>query len=363
MTPHLRILFAGGGTAGHVLPAIATEVALKELSSEQPSFRLTTEYLATKGGAERDILQSAGASIYYVPKTDFPRKAGVDVLTFLPRLLIAVARTLPVARRVDAVVGFGGYVALPAYLSAWILRKPLIIHEANALPGLANRFGQKIAARSLSNFEIPQWRAQDAIGLPIRESIWRIGALSKSERVIAQEQARESFGLAPDQKTVLVFGGSLGAAKLNEVLEHALNSLLDEGFQVLHGVGAGKSAAHARAGYHPVTYISDMERAYLAADVVVARSGAGTCAEIAAIGTPALLIPLSIGNGEQMLNAQHLAKSAHDRIRIIANDALTPTALVESVTSLANIPIQGGPQKISAAWTLAKIIVELGLKR
>lgn len=354
----ISVLFAGGGTAGHLLPALAVEAELKRLLAANPGLHLATLFLATTQGAERKILEEQGASYHIVPKTDFPRGLGIRTLTFIPRLLLAIIRTIPLARKVDVVIGFGGYVALPAYIAAFMVRKPLIVHEANAVPGLANRLGRFLATITLTNFAIPEWADSRAIGLPIREEIWRIGSMNGAERESAQVHARESFHLERKRKTILIFGGSLGAAKLNSTIVQALDELLERGFQVLHGTGPAKNndSHHARAGYHPVAYISEMDLAYLAADIVIARSGAGTCAEIAATGIPALLVPLPIGNGEQSKNAAQLLNRGN--VQMIENEKLTPALLISAVDELSQRGMLPHRESHSSAEEIAKIILQ-----
>lgn len=362
----LRVLFAGGGTAGHLLPALATEDALIALASEQ-GLSVSSSYLATQNGAELPILKKRGAKFTLVPKCDFPRKLSFDLITFLPRLTVAVLKALRVATKVDVVVGFGGYVALPAYLAAKITSKPLIIHEANALPGLANQVGKKFALNAFTNFPISQWSSSEVIGLPIRKSIWSIGQLSTAARQKAQVEARIALGLHEQQMTLLVFGGSLGAAKLNEVLTHALPALIDSGFQILHATGPGKELKPAAtpmstlSGYFQRSYISEMDQAYLAADVVISRSGAGSCAEILATGIPALLVPLSIGNGEQRLNAQTLENSG--QARVITNEELNAENLVSAVNELVAQPLRFTDKNVSAAERMALAITNIVAQR
>jgi UDP-N-acetylglucosamine--N-acetylmuramyl-(pentapeptide) pyrophosphoryl-undecaprenol N-acetylglucosamine transferase len=356
MKANLTILFAGGGTAGHFLPALATEEALRKVISTKRKSGLVTSYLATKSGAEVAILREKGLSFHFVPKTDLPRKFGFGVITFIPRLLLALAKTLPLVSRADIVVGFGGYVALPAYLSAAILHKPLIVHEANALPGLANKVGRRFAHRALANFPISGWNPVDAIGLPIRETIWRIGALTAQERTREQLSARAKFSLDPKKKTLFIFGGSLGAARLNQVVSESLDQLSARGVQILHGTGVGKAISISRPDYHPFSYIAEMDQAYLAADLLLCRGGAGTCAEIMATGIPAVLVPLGIGNGEQMLNAQQLVQSGN--VRVISNNELTPDLLLEAVDALSDSPTRVAQPEFSPAQKLAGIILE-----
>lgn len=359
--PATRILFAGGGSAGHLLPALATEDALRK-SLQAQGRALESVYLATRSGAEVPILQARGATFHVVPKTNLPRKVNFELLSFVPRLVIAIIQTLPLVRSADIVVGFGGYVALPAYLAARISGKALVIHEANALPGLANRLGRKIATRSLSNFPIVGWPEDGAIGLPIREAISQITSMNPQERGDAQIAARAMLGLESTRKTLLVIGGSLGAQRINDAIAQALPTLLAEGFQVLHSLGRARELPPAQNGYHPVPYISQMEQAYLASDLVISRSGAGSCAEIAAVDLPALLIPLEVGNGEQRLNAERLVTS--HGAKVLANEELTGARLLEELSQLAAIARHktasaSGSSSKSAADRLAEIIIEV----
>lgn len=357
----LTVLFAGGGSAGHLLPAFATEEALRTLSLAGIYGEFKAVYLATANGAEAPLLKQADAEFEIVPKSDFPRKINGALVTFIPRLIVAVARTAKLIRRldVDVVVGFGGYVALPAYCAARLTNTPLIIHEANALPGLGNRVGKALATRAFSNFPIEGWGAESAIGLPIREVISSIATLSSERRAELKRAARSGFGLEPERQTILIFGGSLGAATINEVVGQSVDELLARGFQILHAVGPENALPINRFGYHALPYISQMDQAYLAADLVLARSGAGTCAEIAAAGLPALLIPLPVGNGEQLLNAQAFGKRAG--VRIIENSALTRDSLISAITALAaedSVRISH-QQPQSAALVVAKTIFQL----
>ena len=359
----LTVLFAGGGTAGHLLPAMATEEQLHAMLSGSGFDQLNAIYLATKSGAELPLLKKAHATFRLVPKTDFPRKLNGDLLSFLPRLIIAVVKTRKTIKslHVDVVVGFGGYVALPAYCAAKLAKTPLVIHEANALPGLANRVGKWMATQAFSNFSIPEWNDAPAIGLPIRQSIADISKLNVSQREECKSAARAHFGLEPNRKTMLIFGGSLGAAKVNEVIAPALDEIVARGFQILHAVGAGNSLPLRSEGYHPVPYIDQMDQAFLAADLVVARSGAGTCAEIEASALPAVLIPLPIGNGEQLLNAKALAHRGG--VQIIKNESLSRDALMSAISTLESEGFTKTSDRESAAAILAMSICQLASER
>ncbi|HEY5882508.1 MAG TPA: glycosyltransferase, partial [Nakamurella sp.] len=233
-------------------------------------------------------------------------------------------------RKIDVVVGFGGYVALPAYLAAR-KRVPVVIHEANATAGLANKIGARWAVRVAAAVDGSGLSGATVVGNPVRR------ALSELDRPALRAQAREFFGLDPDAPTLLVFGGSQGAQRINEAISGAAPDLVGAGVGVLHAHGRKNTVTlpelPAGPAYVTVPYLDRMDLAYSAADLVLARSGAMTVAEIAAVGLPAVYVPLPHGNGEQRLNAsgQVAAGSA-----IIVEDAdLDRAAVVSRVIPLA----------------------------
>jgi UDP-N-acetylglucosamine--N-acetylmuramyl-(pentapeptide) pyrophosphoryl-undecaprenol N-acetylglucosamine transferase len=202
------------------------------------------------------------------------------------------------------VVGFGGYVALPAYLAARRAKVPVVVHEQNALPGLANRIGARFAARvAVTAPDTPLPRAEH-VGMPLRT------AISSLDRSARRAEARSVFGLDADRPTLLVFGGSQGAATLNRAAVAAADALGAAGVQVLHARGPKNTDVTVpgrpvgSAPYVLVDYLERMDLAYAAADVALCRSGAVTVAELSAVGLPAAFVPLPIGNGEQRRNAQ-----------------------------------------------------------
>ena len=199
-------------------------------------------------------------------------------------------------------VGFGGYVALPAYLAARG-RVPIVIHEANARPGLANRVGARFASAVAETVAGSMNRAI-LTGIPLRVSIQNF---DRSSLVV---EAREHFNIPPEATVILVFGGSQGAVKLNTVIEQCRQAGTFEDVHVIHAVGM-KNELPIESGhtYHAMHYIEQMNLAYAAADFVIARSGAMTVAELSAVGLPACYVPLPIGNGEQKLNAEHVVQA------------------------------------------------------
>lgn len=297
-----RVLFAAGGTMGHLGPAIAVATAL---SKESPTTQIS--FIGTGSGVESAV--EIPFPRYRIIKVPLPRTLGFSLLLFPIRLAIAVIQAMRWVARVDGVVGFGGYVATPVYIAAWLLRRRIILHEANALPGFANRVGKALGAECFANFERvgSTWDCP-VVGMPLREEI--IGLAKELQQQGLNDPSRESF----EGKKVLVMGGSQGSIRINEAMWSALPRL-DRGITILHAVGAGNvdriPMEAKRDGYQGVAFISEMAEAYRSADLVIARAGAVTCAELLALGKRAILVPLGHGNGEQALNADELVTSGN----------------------------------------------------
>jgi UDP-N-acetylglucosamine--N-acetylmuramyl-(pentapeptide) pyrophosphoryl-undecaprenol N-acetylglucosamine transferase len=290
------VLLAGGGTAGHVSPLLALADCLRR---RDPDVRITA--LGTAQGLESRLVPARGYPLLEVPKVPFPRRPSGDLLRLPANLRRAVraAGDAIESTQAEVVVGFGGYVATPAYLAARRQGTPVVVHEQNARPGLANRLGARIAARVGVTFPGTPLPRATVTGMPLRREIATL------DRDAVRAEARTHFGLT-DRPTVLVTGGSLGAQRLNAAFAGAAAELSAAGVQVLHVAGAGKEFvpdAVAGAPYVVLAYCDRMDLAYAAADLVVARAGANTVCEVTAVGLPAVYVPLPIGNGEQRLNA------------------------------------------------------------
>jgi UDP-N-acetylglucosamine--N-acetylmuramyl-(pentapeptide) pyrophosphoryl-undecaprenol N-acetylglucosamine transferase len=300
----MRILLAGGGTAGHTSPMLATADAIRRL---RPDAQITC--LGTARGIETRVVPAAGYELELIAPVPLPRSLSPDLLRVPMRLRAAVrgARSIIERVRADVVVGFGGYVCTPAYLAARRLKVPIVIHEGNALPGLANRLGARFAAAVATSFPATKLRGGQFVGLPIRR------AISTLDRTALRAEGRAHFGLMADPPTLLVTGGSQGARRINEAMAGAARPLVAAGVQVLHvagpgnvvapDLGSGADAATPPVPYVVVDYVDRMDLAYAAADAVVGRAGANSVTEAAAVGLPAVFVPLPIGNGEQALNA------------------------------------------------------------
>lgn len=299
----LSVVLAGGGTGGHIEPMLALADALRRRAAGGPEVRITC--LGTARGMETALVPARGYDLRLIPPVPLPRKPTVDLLRVPGRVWRAVAETRALLDELaaDVVVGFGGYVALPAYLAARRAGVPVVVHEQNALPGLANRIGARFAARvAVTVPGTPLFRGEH-VGMPLRT------AISSLDRAAHRGKARAAFGLDADRPTLLVFGGSQGAATLNRAAVASADALTAAGVQVLHARGPKNTdvTVPARpAGSAPfvvVDYLERMDLAYAAADLALCRAGAVTVAELSAVGLPAAFVPLPIGNGEQRRNA------------------------------------------------------------
>jgi UDP-N-acetylglucosamine--N-acetylmuramyl-(pentapeptide) pyrophosphoryl-undecaprenol N-acetylglucosamine transferase len=298
----MRVLLAGGGTAGHTSPLLATADALRRL--QDPGDPVVVTALGTPRGIEGRVVPEAGYPLELIPPVPLPRRPSADLARVPARLRGAFRAALEVVDRLrpDVVVGFGGYVSVPAYLAARRRHVPIVVHEGNALPGIANRLGARLTTYVATSFPATPLRHASYVGLPIRRMI------STLDRPVLREEARRTFGLDPERPTLLVTGGSQGARRLNQAVSGASGCLAGAGVQVLHVVGpAGTASVDRDAGAAPyvvLPYVDRMDLAYAAADLVVCRAGANTVTEVASVGLPAVFVPLPIGNGEQELNAR-----------------------------------------------------------
>ena len=335
----LSVVLAGGGTAGHVEPAMAVADALREID---PSVRITA--LGTERGLETRLVPDRGYDLELIVPVPLPRRLTGDLVRLPLRVRRAVRQTRAVFDNVgaDVVIGFGGYVALPAYLAArrGPLRRPrvpVVIHEANARAGLANRVGARRAQRVLSAVSDSGLRHAEVVGVPVR------GSITALDRAALRQEARAHYGFDDDALVLLVFGGSQGAVSLNNAVSAAANDLAAAGVSVLHAHGPKNTIELPQGGprdvpgapkYVALPYLDRMDLAYAAADIAVCRSGAMTVAEVSAVGLPAIYVPLPIGNGEQRLNALPVVEAGGGVI--VADRDLTPETLAHMVIEIAS---------------------------
>jgi UDP-N-acetylglucosamine--N-acetylmuramyl-(pentapeptide) pyrophosphoryl-undecaprenol N-acetylglucosamine transferase len=300
------------------------------LKSLDPDVRITA--LGTRRGLEVSLVPGRGYHLELITPVPLPRRPSGDLLRLPGRVRRAVRQARAVLDDVqaDVVVGFGGYVALPAYLAAR-RRVPVVVHEANASAGLANKVGARWARRVLAAVPDCGLRHDDVVGVPLRPAITGL------DRAAWRVRAREHFGLADDARVLLVFGGSQGAQSINRAVTAAAKELAAAGISVLHLYGAKNTLdlpepADGDPPYVAVPYLERMDLAYAAADLAICRSGAMTVAEVSAVGLPAVYVPLPIGNGEQRLNALPVVHAGGGLL--ITNAELTPGYIAHTVVDL-----------------------------
>lgn len=328
-----NFLFTGGGTAGHVNPLLTVARALVDQDPQNRVFAL-----GTKEGLESRLVPEAGFELLFLTRLPFPRRLGFRAVVFPFKFLSAVSKVRKYirARNIGAVVGFGGYISAPAYVAARFEKVPLIIHEANALPGIANKFGNRFASAAGRAFRSAQLQHSEFVGMPIRQEILKLASHKD------QATARKVFGLKADQLTVLVTGGSLGAKSINDTVESSRPLLAAAGIQLLHIVGGASELGEiSEAEYCRVKYIDQMETAIAAADFAISRAGAATVSEFSAVGLPALYIPYPVGNGEQKYNVADVVSGGG--ALTISDSEFTPD-YVRSVL----IPILSDAKKLTA---------------
>lgn len=319
------IVLAGGGTAGHIEPALAVGEALRE------RYGVELTAIGTARGLETSLVPERGVELRLIDPVPVPRTLSPDLLKLPFRLLRSVWQARRILRdtRADALFGTGGYVAAPAYVAARSLGLPFYVLEPNALTGMANKLGVRLGGTGF-NAVADSGMPGEVTGIPVRSGV------GEDPAGLARARARQQWGLSEDRPTLLVTGGSQGAASLNRAVAGAVDRLVAAGFQVLHAYGRKNAAPVAREHYVPLPYIGDMAAAYAVADLIVCRSGAMTVAEVTAASLPAVYVPLPHGNGEQGLNATGVV--AAGAARMIDDADLDPDLLVEHVVGILAEP-------------------------
>lgn len=333
MTP--RVLLAGGGTGGHVFPSLAVAAALSDAGAH-------VEFVGTARGLESRLVPEAGWTLHEIEARPLARRLSPATLR-LPLVVLRATRAVADLigdRDITVACVFGGYVSVPLALAARRTRTPLVVHEQNAVPGLANRLAAQWAdAIAVS---VPgggdRFGERDRVvltGNPVRPG------LAAVDREAARPAALERFDLQPHRRTLLVFGGSQGARKLNDAVIGSLGKWSrPEAVQILHAAGrsdherARAAWDAALADHHadaPVVrcheFIADMDRAYAAADVVASRAGASTITELTVLGIPSVLVPYPHATGDhQTANARALADAG--AAKLVPDHWLGPESLV-----------------------------------
>jgi UDP-N-acetylglucosamine--N-acetylmuramyl-(pentapeptide) pyrophosphoryl-undecaprenol N-acetylglucosamine transferase len=342
MSAPLRVLIAAGGTGGHVFPGLALA---RTLVARDPA--TTVSFAGTTRGIEGRSVPAAGFEVDMLPILPLSRRLSVETV-LSPGAAVAgvgAATRLLKRRRIDVVAGMGGYVTLPVAMAAKLSGIPVVLHEQNAVPGIAN----KLAARVATTVALGVAEAAAAfggartvvVGNPVRPE------LAHLDRDALRTEALTAFGLDPARRTLFVFGGSQGARRLNNALIDATASWpRPDTIQVLHACGKRDEDA-VRAGWaaveprglrvQVVPFVDRMDLAYAATDLAVTRAGALTVAELTVAGVPAIMVPLPHATaGHQAANAAVLA--AAGGVVHIPDAELTGPRLAEEAAVLLDDP-------------------------
>lgn len=349
-----KVLFAGGGTAGHVEPALAVA---REWQRRYP--RDTCIFLGTAEGLESRLIPAAQFELRTLTKVVLPRRFSLTLISAPFRFLTAYRQAVQALRDIDLVIGFGGYVSAPAYLAAATQRVPFVIHEANAKPGWANRLGSYFTHHLATAQPVATTRFSRAqvTGIPLRSDV-QSTLDHTTDWAIARASAKRELGFADNERLVVVLGGSQGSVALNRTITSSLGAFEARQINLFHSCGSKNELPPSGYHYRPVHYINEMARAYLAADLIIARSGAITCSEVNALGRYCLFVPLPIGNGEQAVNAQFLI--AQSRAELVAQSEFTPEWIAAHLDPLleraSRAPLAGSASDQRAAATIADIM-------
>lgn len=336
----VHIVLAGGGTAGHVNPLLSVANAIKKLNPEA-----LISVIGTEVGLEKSLVPNAGYELDTIEKVPFPRKPNLDAIKFPIRWMREKrkVRNILATRKADIVVGFGGYASAPVYSQAHAQHIPIVIHEQNAKSGMANRLGASWADAVGTVYGNTDLRTRkgvkvERIGLPLRPAISKLCERLEKDYDSARVEGAQKLGVDPKRPIILVTGGSLGAKSINQAVAAAAGDILKHA-QVIHLTGRAKAEEvrnivakqvgesqindikpeHAGCGdYHIAEYLERIDWAFACADLVICRAGAGTVAEISALGLPAVYVPLPIGNGEQRFNAEPVVNAGG---ALMVNDA------------------------------------------
>ncbi|MCS7459266.1 undecaprenyldiphospho-muramoylpentapeptide beta-N-acetylglucosaminyltransferase [Paenibacillus doosanensis] len=319
------IVFTGGGSAGHVTPNLAIIAKLKQLGWD-------IQYIGSKEGIEKEIIQHAGIPFHHISSGKLRRYFDLKNIKDPFKVVKGIGEAYLLLRRLKPSIVFskGGFVSVPVIIASWLNRIPVISHESDMTPGLANKISIPFVQRICVNFpeSLQHIKGGKGIctGLPIREQILR-GKASKG---------LELCDFHKQKPVLLVMGGSLGAQKINAAVRESLGTLLER-YQIVHICGKGQldESLTKRRGYRQFEYVNEELADLLAmSDLVVSRAGATSIFEFLALGKPMLLIPLTrqASRGDQLLNAASFEKKGY--ARVLFEEQLSVDTLVSGVNAV-----------------------------
>ena len=324
----LRILIAAGGTGGHVFPAIAIADEIRKLNPNAEFL-----FVGTKGKIEARVVPLRGYTLANIWISGFHRNLRMQNLLFPVKVVVSFVQSFFLMRKFqpNVVIGTGGYVCGPVLLIASMLGVPTIVHESNSFPGVTTRMLSTRATRIFTAFDATmQWLKQkdnvEFVGTPTRDVLG----------TISQEQGNRFFNLDPSKKTVLIFGGSLGATSINQAVREMINELTSAGIQLIWQTGKSDTILvdemETKKNTWVGVFIDKMEYAFAAADVVICRAGATTLAELTRLGKAAILVPYPHAAADhQTFNARSLVDAG---AAIMITDRNVKTMLKNELISL-----------------------------
>jgi UDP-N-acetylglucosamine--N-acetylmuramyl-(pentapeptide) pyrophosphoryl-undecaprenol N-acetylglucosamine transferase len=380
----VRVLIAGGGTAGHVFPGLAVAGVLRDQGHE-------VSFVGTEEGPEARLVPSAGFPLHPVQVRQLARKASPRAMGAVLSALVAARGCRPLVREADVAVGMGGYVSVPALLAARLERIPIVLHEQNAIPGLANWALSRVSNAVGLSFAharryFPRKVRTVVTGNPVRADILRVPA----ERDTLAKEGRRELDLDESRKAIVVFGGSQGALRLDRAAVGACRILSDRSdLQVVlitgpaHLGAVRRSISNGSQGREPIRvgggdgilirmvgYLERMELAFACADLVVSRAGATTVAEVSVCGLPALLVPYPHATGHhQEANARAVQRAGG--ASVMSDDRLSGESLAARIETLidhqerlrAMSERAGALGRPDAAPALARLVTETASER
>jgi UDP-N-acetylglucosamine--N-acetylmuramyl-(pentapeptide) pyrophosphoryl-undecaprenol N-acetylglucosamine transferase len=326
---HPFAVISGGGTGGHVVPAVAIGQALVEAGHPAE----TVHFVGARRGMERDLVPAAGFPITLLPGRGIVRRLSADNIGAIAGLAVAFVQAVVLLARLRprVVVSVGGFASAPGVFAAWLLRIPLVVAEQNAVPGLANRLAARVARTAAVSFPGTPLPRAVLTGNPVRTEMT---AVDRGQA--ARSRARQALGLPEAARVVLVSGGSLGARRLNTAaagLVEVWRGRSDVALRHILGARDWDDLPVPDPGeqgpiYQRIRFEDRMDLSYAAADVAVHRAGASTVAELTAAGVPSILVPLPGAPGDhQTANARRLAEAG---AAVVVPDAEADTARLAS---------------------------------
>jgi undecaprenyldiphospho-muramoylpentapeptide beta-N-acetylglucosaminyltransferase len=333
-------VIAGGGTAGHVTPAIAVAEALVARGHDRSSIH----FVGAARGVEARLVPAAGFSVTLLPGRGIQRRPTPANLVAVAGIVAGVVRALRLVRRLRpaVVVSVGGYASVPCVVAATLWRVPVVLAEQNATPGAANRLAARVARAAAVAF--PQTPLPRAVvtGNPVRPGIL---AVDRSDA--GRAAARAALGLPEGRRVLLVFGGSLGARRLNDAVLGAVAGWAGRGDLAVHHVTGPRDHDRVVAAaptlppgglvWRPVPFEARMDLAYAAADLAVCRAGASTVAELTVVGLPAVLVPYPAATGDHQTHNARAVAAAGGAI-VLADAECTGSRLAAEVEALLADP-------------------------